>query len=277
MRELTARTGARMPVLGLGTWEMGRQRRTRAVEVAALQLGYELGATLVDTAEMYADGGAEEVVAESLRGRRERVFVVTKVLPQNASRTGTVRAAERSLRRLGIDCIDLYLLHWPGNHPLRATLEAFEELRAAGKIRYWGVSNFDVQDMEQSESLPGGDRVAANQVYYNLSHRGIERRLLPWCRQRQVIVMAYSPLDQGRLRYGHALRTVARRRGVEPAQVALAWTLREPGVMAVPKAADSQHVRENVAAADLTLGPEDLALLDPEYRAPGRDEPLDTL
>jgi diketogulonate reductase-like aldo/keto reductase len=275
MREIATRTGARMPVLGLGTWGMGRRRRARASEVAALQLGYDLGATLVDTAEMYADGGAEEVVGESLRGRRERIFVVTKVLPQNASRAGTVRAAEASLRRLGIDCIDLYLLHWPGSHPLQETLEAFARLHADGKLRHWGLSNVDTDDLRSAEGLPGGDGIAADQVYYNLSHRGIERRLVLWCQQREIAVMAYSPLDQGRLLHRKALLEVARRHGVEPAQAALAWTLRVPGVVAIPKAAGSQHVRENAAAAALVLEPEDLTRLEDAFPPPQRDGPLE--
>lgn len=277
MRTVTSRTGAVLPVLGLGTWDMGVRRADRRREVAALELGFDLGCTLVDTAEMYADGGAEEVVGEALRGRRERVFVVTKVLPGNASRDGTAHAAEQSLRRLRIDCIDLYLLHWAGPHPLEETLAAFERLRQDGKVRHYGVSNLDIADMEAAEVLPHGPGIAANQVYYNLARRGIERRLLPWCGERGVAVMAYTPLEQGRLRESEALGRVALRHAATPAQVALAWTLRLPGVVAIPKAVEPSHVRQNAAAAALDLDAEDLAALDAAYPAPLHDVPLDVI
>lgn len=277
MRVVTTRTGARMPALGLGTWEMGVRRADRTREVAALQLGYDLGMTLVDTAEMYAQGGAEEVVGESLRGRRDGIFVVTKVLPENASRRGTVRAAERSLQRLGIDCIDLFLLHWAGDHPLAETLAGFEELHAAGKIRHWGVSNFDVHEMEAAEEQPGGSAIAADQVYYNLARRGIERRLVPWCAARRIVVMAYSPLDQGRLEERPALREVAQRHDATAAQVAIAWSMRLPETVTIPKAAKARHVRENAAAAALGLDADDIRLLDMAYPAPAIDMPLETL
>lgn len=275
-RRITSRTGARIPVLGQGTWMMGADPRRRRGEAAALRLGLDLGMTLVDTAEMYAEGGAEEVVADAIAGRREEVFLVTKVLPQNASREGTLRAAERSLRRLRTDRIDLYLLHWEGAHPLEETFAAFDRLRREGKILHHGVSNFDTADMERAEALPGGAAVASNQVLYNLTRRGIERRLLPWCVERGIVVMAYTPLESGRLARGEALWRVARRRGATPAQVALAWTLRLPGVAAIPKAATAAHVRENAAAADLRLDREDLADLDAAHPAPDRDVPLET-
>jgi diketogulonate reductase-like aldo/keto reductase len=255
---------------------MGERPGRRAAEVAALRLGLDLGIGLIDTAEMYGDGGAEEVVGEAIRGRRDDVFVVTKVLPGNASRAGTLRAAERSLRRLRTDRIDLYLLHWAGPHPLAGTLEAFEELRAAGKIRHHGVSNFDLAEMEEAGSLPGGARIAANQVLYNLERRGIERRLLPWCRERGVVVMAYSPLDQGALARRPALRAVARRHGVSPERVAVAWTIRQAGLVTIPKAARPEHVRDCAAAIHLRLSAEDLAELDRAYPALDRDLPLET-
>jgi diketogulonate reductase-like aldo/keto reductase len=266
-----------MPVLGQGTWRMGETRRDRRREVSTLRLGIELGLTLIDTAEMYADGGAEEVVADAISGRRDEVFLVSKVLPQNASRTGTIRAAEASLKRLRTDRIDLYLLHWPGAHPLEDTLDAFAQLRGDGKILHYGVSNFDVEEMQHAERIPAGERVAANQVIYNLLRRGSERRLLPWCAARGIPVMAYSPLAQGRLDRRRALETVASRRGASPAQVALAWTLRLPGVVSIPKASESAHVRDNAAAAAIRLTTEDLADLDRDYPCPDRDVPLEML
>jgi len=271
-----ARTGLELPRIGLGTWRMGEDPRRAAEEVAALRLGLDLGIRLIDTAEMYGDGGAERRVAEALRGRRDEVQIVSKVLPQNASRDGTIRAAERSLRRLETDRIDLYLLHWAGRHPLEETCAAFERLVAEGKIRHYGVSNFDVDELERAERLPGGAGVAANQVLYNLERRGIEHRLLPWCREREVVVMAYSPLEQGRLRGGSALESVARRHGCTPAQVAVAWTIREPGAMTIPKAGRLEHVREIVEAEALRLDPADLVELDGAYPRPSRPIPLET-
>jgi diketogulonate reductase-like aldo/keto reductase len=262
---------------------MGVHRKARAAEVAALQLGFDLGLTLVDTAEMYADGGAEEVVGDAIGGRRDGIFLVTKVLPENASLAGTVEAAERSLGRLRTDRIDLYLLHWDGPHPLAATLEAFERLRQQGKILHYGLSNFDLPQMQQVEGTRYGERVSANQVFYNLVHRGIERRLIPWCVERGIAIMAYSPLEQGRLfdqaRPGarRALEGVARRHGAKLVQVMLAWTMRSPGVVSVVKAADPAHVRENAAALELRLTGEDLRELDAAFPAPERDIPLETL
>ena len=277
MHTYETRTGARLPRLGQGTWEMGTRRRERAREVAALQSGFDLGLSLVDTAEMYADGGAEEVVGEALRGRRDQVFVVTKVSPGNASRDGTVAAAERSLRRLHIECIDLYLLHWEGRHPLAETLEAFVALQQQGKIRHFGVSNFDMEWMRATERAPHGSGVCANQVFYNLNRRGIERNLLPWCVARGIAIMAYTPLDQGRLLRHPVLGRVGRRHGVTPAQVALAWTLRTPGVVTIVKAAAPEHVRQNAAAAALVLGTEDERDLDAAFPCPDHDVPLETV
>lgn len=259
-----------MPVMGLGTWKMGEQAWEREGEVAALRLGLELGMSLVDTAEMYASGGAEEIVGEAIQGRRDQVFLVSKVLPGNASRRGTVEAAERSLRRLRTDRLDLYLLHWEGPHPLEETLEAFVRLVHQGKIRRYGVSNVDRPTLDAARGMPGGNGIAADQVLYNLGRRGIEHDLIPTCRARGIVVMAYSPLEQGRLRKRAALEMVASRHGVTWAQVALAWTLRLPGVVTIPKASRPEHVRENAAAVSLVLSGEDLADLDRDY-PPSRD------
>src|SRR5262245_46763140 len=237
MKTVRGRTGVVMPILGQGTWRMGENRRRRAEEVAALQLGCDLGMTLIDTAEMYADGGAEEIVADAIEGRRDEVFLVSKVLPQNANRYGTVRAAEKSLKRLRTDRIDLYLLHWRERRPrLEETLEGMQALRDAGKILHFGVSNFDVDDLEEFEALPDGTDDATDQVLYNLSRRQIERTVLPWCAAREIVVMGYSPVEQGRLASGGALDAVARRHGVTPACAAIAWTIRSGRVVAIPKA-----------------------------------------
>jgi diketogulonate reductase-like aldo/keto reductase len=265
------RAGAQIPALGLGTWHMGERASLRRDEVNALRLGLDLGMNLIDTAEMYGDGGAEEVVAEAISGRRDEVYLVSKVLPHHASRTGTIDACEGSLRRLRTDAIDLYLLHWPGSHPVEETVAGFEALVRQGKIRHWGVSNFDVDEMA------GLEGAAANQVLYNLRRRGIERNLLPWCEGRGIAVMAYSPLEQGRLRRSPGLEAVARRHGATPSQVALAWVLRHDAVVAIPKATNAEHVRENRKAAELVLAPEDLADLDRDFPRPPRDVPLETL
>lgn len=261
-----------MPALGQGTWHLGERGADRAAEAGALRLGVDLGMTLIDTAEMYADGGSEEVVGEALRGQRDRVFLVSKAYPHHAGRTSLPEACARSLKRLGTDFIDLYLLHWPGSTPLAETVQAFEALVASGKIGAWGVSNFDMADMA---TLPAG--CAANQVLYNLGSRGIEFDLLPWSRAQGMPVMAYSPVGQGgELLRSPALRAVAERHGASAAQVAVAWTL-QPGVVSIPKAADPAHVQENAAAAALRLTPEDHATLDAAYPPPGRKQPLDIL
>ena len=269
--------GASMPALGQGTWYMGDTPRKRTEEIAALRLGIDLGLTLIDTAEMYGDGRAETLVGEALRGRRERVFLVSKVLPSNASRQGVVRACEASLKRLRTDRLDLYLLHWAGSHPLEETLGGFEALHDAGKIRRWGVSNFDCGEMQAALAAPGGAACAANQVLYNLTRRGIEHDLLPWCRERAIAIMAYSPVEQGRLLRHRVLRQVGERHGASAAQVALAWILRQEGVVAIPKAASADHVRENRAALDLALTAQDLADLDRAFPAPKGPAPLEML
>jgi diketogulonate reductase-like aldo/keto reductase len=269
-------SGQTVPVLGQGTWYMGEARHKRAEEVRALQLGIDLGMTLIDTAEMYADGGAEEVVGEAIRGRRDAVFVVSKVLPGHASRAATIAACERSLKRLGTDRIDLYLLHWRGGYALEDTLTGFEALLASGKIRSWGVSNFDVGDMEELLAV-GGRAVAANQVLYNLSRRGIEHDLLPWSAQHKVPVMAYSPIEQGRLLGNPALRRVAEAHGATPAQIALAFVLARPNVIAIPKSSNAAHLRDNAAAAAIELGADDLQTLDAAFPPPKRKQALEML
>ena len=277
MQVLTLPSGETVPVLGQGTWGMGEQARRAADEATALRLGLDLGMTLIDTAEMYGDGGAEEVVADAIAGRRSEVFLVSKVLPENASRRGTIDACERSLKRIGTDRLDLYLLHWRGSVPLTETLEAFTELIETGKIRYWGVSNFDTNDMAELATLPGGAACATNQVLYNLSRRGIEFDLVPWCRDHHMPVMAYSPEEQGRLLDHPALKAIATARGATPAQVALAWLLHQSGTIVIPKATNPSHVRENRAALDLKLAAEDLAALDKTFPPPTRKRALEML
>ncbi|MBX3570390.1 MAG: aldo/keto reductase [Rhizobiaceae bacterium] len=274
---VTLPSGTAVPSLGLGTWHMGEDRRRFADEVAALKLGLDLGMTLVDTAEMYASGGAEEVVREAIAGRRDEVFLVSKVLPSNASRTGTVRACEASLKRLGTEHIDLYLLHWRGSYRLAETVEAFEALRAEGKIGHWGVSNFDVPDMAELAGVPRGGNVQANQVLYNLDARGIDFDLQPALGKAAVPIMAYSPVGQGDLARHAGLAAIGKRIGATAAQVALAWTLRHPHVIAIPKAVRPEHVRDNRAAADLTLSQDDLAEIDRLFPPPRRRVPLEMI
>jgi diketogulonate reductase-like aldo/keto reductase len=260
--------GERVPALGQGTWHMGENRRRAAEEAAAVRLGIELGMTLIDTAEMYGSGGAEEMVARAAEGLRDDLFIVSKVYPHNASRAGVVAACERSLERLRTDRIDLYLLHWRGSIPLTETLEGFERLMRDGKIRHYGVSNFDRADMAEWMALKGGENVAADQVLYNLSHRGPEWDLLPWCRERGIAIMAYTPLGQGSLLHDRTLAEIARRRNATPAQVALAWLLRQERMIVIPKAARAEHVRENRGALDVALTEEDLAALDRAFPPP---------
>jgi len=267
--------------LGLGTWRMGEDRARRPHEVAAVRSALEIGWRVIDTAEMYGEGGAEEVVGAALEGamrggsvRRDDVFVVSKIYPQNATARGTAAACERSLARLKLDHLDCYLLHWRGSVPLQVTVEAFETLRSRGKIRHWGVSNFDVDDMAELMKIPGGERCATDQVYYSLSERGPGFALVPWLQQHGMVTMAYSPIDQGKLTRNAALRRLASKRAATPAQIALAWLVAQRGVMALPKAASEAHLRENLAALAITLSPEDLAELDAAFPPPRRKKPL---
>jgi len=275
MKQITLPDGTRVPVLGQGTWMVGDPGADRREEIAALKAGIDRGMTLIDTAEMYGDGASEELVGEAIAGRREEVFIVSKVLPSNASRAGTMRACEASLRRLHIDCLDLYLLHWRGSVPLAETVEAFEALKRAGKIRRWGVSNFDTDDMEELAAIADDRTCAVNQVLYNPEHRGIEFDLMPWQRERGIPLMAYSPLGQGgRLLRAQALAEVAARHGATPAQIALAWALRDGDVIAIPKAGSRRHAEENAGAAEIVLTPEDLAAIDAAFPPPRRKAPL---
>ncbi|MET9798251.1 aldo/keto reductase [Nocardiopsis alba] len=278
MRDLNTPSGERpLPVLGQGTWGMGETASARADEVAALRHGLDLGLGLIDTAEMYGSGGSEEVVGEAIRGRRDEVFLVSKVLPHNADRSGTVAACERSLRRLGTDHLDLYLLHWRGGHPLEEPLEAFAELRDAGKIGAFGVSNLDTDDMRELRSVPGGEECATDQILYNLTRRGPEFDLLPWCREHGIPVMAYSPIEQGRLLGDEVLGRIAEEHGASPAQVALAWILTDRNLCAIPKASRIEHVEANRAALDLRLTSDDLKALDERFPAPTGKVPLEIL
>lgn len=277
MRKTKLPSGEAVPVLGQGTWYMGDEPRRRADEIASLRLGLDLGMTLIDTAEMYGDGASEKLVGAAIAGRRDEVFLVSKVLPSNATRSGTIAACERSLKRLGTDRIDLYLLHWRGRTSFAETIAAFEALQDAGKIRHWGVSNMDVDDMQEIARASGGDAVATNQVLYNLTRRGIEYDLLPQAQARGLPVMAYSPIEQGRLTEYPEVEEIADRHGVTPAQIALAWVLRQQGVIAIPKAATPRHVQENRAALDLQLTPQDLADLDNVFPPPDGPESLEMI
>lgn len=266
--------GEKVPALGLGTWKMGVGDADEAAQLRALMVGIGQGMTLIDTAEMYGDGRSEQLVAKAIEGQRDRVFVVSKVLPGNASRKGTLKACENSLKNLKTDFLDLYLLHWRGTYPLAETFAAFEELKAAGKIRHYGVSNFDVDDLDElAEEVPEA-RCAANQVQYNLSDRGIEFDLHPRCRKDGLAVMAYCPLGQGRLAGNPGLGAIARKHGVTNAAIALAFTLRLPGMISIPKSSHEKRVLENAAAADLVLDGEDLAALDKAFPPPRRKRPL---
>lgn len=277
MQTLQLPTGQPIPVLGMGTWRMGENASRRQTEIDALRRGLDLGLSLIDTAEMYGEGGAEAVIAEAVGDRRLEVFLVSKVYPHNASRQGVVVACERSLKRLKTDYLDLYLLHWRGSVPLSETLQAFQSLRQAGKIRSYGVSNFDVADLEAASPLQGGNGIATNQVLYNLMRRGIERNLLPWCRQRGIPIMAYSPIEQGRLLNHPALTTIGQERGVTAAQVAIAWLLHQENVVVIPKSSRVEHVEQNIAALDLKLSAEELAALDKAFPVPAKPVPLEML
>jgi diketogulonate reductase-like aldo/keto reductase len=273
--------GARWPALGLGTWRYGENRSTHAAEVAALRRAIEIGYRVFDTAEMYGEGGAETVLCEAIAGalaagdvRRDELFVVSKVYPHNASRSGVAAACDRSRKRLQLDVIDLYLLHWRGSHPLRETLEGFIALQDAGQIVRWGVSNFDVDDLEELSAIAGGAVCAANQVQYALGERGVEWDLLPWQQQRAMPLMAYCPVDQGRTRGDAVLGAIGERHGATAVQVALAWVLSRPGVLAIPKSVQERHLRDNFAAASLRLTPQDHAELDARFPPPRGKQPL---
>jgi diketogulonate reductase-like aldo/keto reductase len=275
-RTVALPSGETVPALGQGTWYLGEDPQRRTEEIAALCLGLDLGMTLIDTAEMYGGGAAELLIGEAIEGRRDEVFLVSKVLPQHAGVRGTVSACEASLRRLRTDRIDLYLLHWRGAIPLEQTLQAFGTLLEGGKVRYWGVSNFDVDDLEELVSLRGGDAVAANQVLYNLGRRGIEWDLLPWCKGHRVPLMAYSPIEQGRLLSHPELRRIADPHKATPAQIALAWVLRS-GVIAIPRTGSRAHVQENRRALEITLTAQDVADLDRVFPPPTAKRPLEML
>ncbi len=283
MKTVQLPDGTCVPALGQGTWGMGESRRKHKDEVAALRLGIDLGMTLIDTAEMYGDGGAEKVVADAIEGQRDRVFIVTKAYPHNASRTKLPKACERSLKRLRTDTIDLYLLHWrEKTAPLEETVETFEKLRSTAKIKRWGVSNFDVDDLEDLWSVTNGSNCATNQVLYNLENREIEFDLLPLLTDHRspftCAVMAYSPVGHGRGLLGNAtLKKIAKRHDAAAAQIALAWVLRQPDVIAIPKASDKNHVRDNAGSIDIKLTKEDLAELDKEFPPPETKQPLPTL
>ncbi|SMC57133.1 aldo/keto reductase [Rhizobium sp. RU36D] len=274
---VTLRNGVEVPSIGLGTWKMGENRSRASEEIDSLRLGLDLGMTLVDTAEMYGDGGAEKVVGKALEDRRDDVFLVSKVYPWNASFDKTIAACDQSLSRLGTDRLDLYLLHWRGDYPLAETVAAFEELKRQGKIGAWGVSNFDTDDMEELWRVPDGDKCAANQVLYNLARRGIEYDLLPWCQQRGVAVMAYSPIDQGRILKNPDLIHLAKTYQATPAQVALAFLLERDGVIVIPKSANLRRVRENRDTVDLDISDEDWAILDTAFPPPDRKKPLEMI
>lgn len=273
----TLPSGITVPALGLGTWQMGEDRRAAGREVEALRRGIDLSLTLIDTAEMYGDGGAEEIVGQAIAGHRDDVFLVSKLYPWNASREGTITACERSLARMKTDRIDLYLLHWRGEHPLSETIAAFEHLRNQGKIGAWGVSNFDLGDMEELLALPDGRNCAANQVLYNLSRRGIEYDLLPWCQDHGIAVMAYSPIEQGSLLHNETLIHIAKAHQATPAQIALAFLLEREGVIAIPKSSHAERIAENRGAASVELTDSDFAALDAAFPPPGRKMPLEMI
>ncbi|MGL4574437.1 MAG: aldo/keto reductase [Burkholderiaceae bacterium] len=281
MKTVSLPNGTAVPALGLGTWRMGEEKRSRAQEVAAVLHAFEIGYRLIDTAEMYGEGGAEEVVGAALADaiknrllRREDVFIVSKVYPHNASREGVHAACARSQQRLGVEAIDLYLLHWRGQHPLAQTVQGFEELKAAGQIHHWGVSNLDAADMQELWSAPHGTACAANQVYYSMSERGVEFDLLPWQRKHHVPTMAYCPIDQGTLAQSDALALLGKTLNATPAQIALAWLMQQGDVIAIPKAVKPVHQQENFEAQNITLSAEQLAQIDELFSPPKRKQPL---
>ena len=277
MQTVPLPSGEKVPALGMGTWMLGDNRARRAEEIATLQRGIDLGMTLIDTAEMYGEGDSEKLVGEAIKGRRAEVFLVSKVYPHNAGGRALMSACERSLQRLGVDCLDLYLLHWRGRFPLSETIEGFEKLRAQGKIRHWGVSNLDPDDMEELYTQPGGNAVATNQVLYNLTRRGIEWDLLPWCQQRKIPLMAYSPIEQARLLSHPGLCKLATRLGMQPATLALAWLLQREDVIVIPRTSNRPHLEENHAALEIRLDAASLAELDRLFPPPDCAVPLEVL
>lgn len=274
---VTLPSGESIPSMGLGTWHMGERIGNPKTEVDALVRGLDLGAALIDTAEMYTRGGAERVVGSAIKGRRDEVFIVSKILPHNASFDGTIRACENSLQRMEIESIDLYLLHWPGNHPLEYTVSAFEQLKTDGKIRHWGVSNFDTSDMQELYGIPEGKNCQINQVLYNLSRRGIEWDLLPWCRSMGLPIMAYSPIEQGRLLENKKLKALASEIGVSAAQLSIAWSIRNNDIITIPKASNLEHVSQNIDAWTIKLESAILDELDKLFEPPVKKKGLDVL
>ena len=270
-------TGEAIPALGQGTWQMAEDTSRRTQEINALRLGLELGMTLIDTAEMYGEGAVEELVAEAIAGRRDEAFLVSKVYPHHSSRAGVVQACERSLKRLQTDRLDLYLLHWRGSVPLGDTVAGFEELRRSGKIRHWGVSNFDTSDMEELTQVPDGANCTTNQVLYNVTRRGPEFDLIPWMAARRMPLMAYSPIEQGRLPQAGALQVIGDKHRASAFQIALAWLLQQPGVIAIPKAGRPDHVRDNQRAREIRLSPEELKIIDAQFPSPRRKRPLEMI
>jgi diketogulonate reductase-like aldo/keto reductase len=277
MQTVTLPSGERVPAFGLGTWQIGDRAALRAEEIATLRLALDLGARLIDTAEMYGEGRSETLVGEAIRGRRDEVFLVSKIYPHNASRDGTVAACERSLRRLGTDRLDLYLLHWRGQVPLAETLDAFLALQRAGKIRHFGVSNFALADMQELWALTGADAVATNQLLYNLTRRGIERNLLPWLRERGIPLMAYSPIERAELVRNKKLRQFARRHAMTPAQAALAWLLGHDNVIVIPKTGSRERLKDNLGALEHALGAAEVAEIEQLFPAPARAGALEML
>lgn len=272
MKTLLLPSGVSVPVLGQGTWRMGEDPSQRKAEIAALRLGVDLGMTLIDTAEMYV--GAEEVIAEALRDRRSEIFLVSKVMPNNATRHGTIKACENSLKRLKTDFLDLYLLHWRESVPLEETFEAFQLLKRDGKIKDYGVSNFDLSDMKEAMALNSGEEIATNQVYYNLLHRGIEWDLLPWCRKRALPIMSYSPIEKGEMSHNSKLKSIAKRHNATPTQIALAWLIHQKNVIVIPKAGQMEHVRENRRSLEIQLSKQDLIDLNNAFPPPHQKDPL---
>jgi diketogulonate reductase-like aldo/keto reductase len=277
MPKVTLPNGEPIPALGQGTWEMGESPKNRQEEIAALRRGVDLGMTLIDTAEMYGDGKCEELISEALRAWRDKLFLVSKVYPRNGSKSGVQAACERSLRRLRTDRIDLYLLHWRGGEHLEGVIAGFEKLKADGKIRHWGVSNFDTDDMVELFALEGGNACACNQILYNVARRGPEFDLLPWMRERRMPAMAYSPVDHARLPKKSVLDDIAAAHGVSIYQVALAWALRQPEVIAIPKAGSVAHVEDNAGALDLTLSPHEMQQIDSQFKPPKSKRSLEML